>query len=122
MLVSFTAEHGHRGPNDWEISGRTWDNTPELVLMAIDRMRVAEGDLQRLHDAAAETAAREAAIQKVRPNLNVVDRMNFDKAIKAAPVWAQAREATRPSGAVHAARQTGVPRTRQTFGRTRRHG
>ena len=34
---SFIAEHGHRGPNDWELSSRTWDNTPELALIAIDR-------------------------------------------------------------------------------------
>jgi pyruvate,water dikinase len=63
--------------------------------MAIDRMRVADGELERRHDTAAEQAARDAAIAKVRPELNRLDRMNFDKAIKAAPVWAQAREATR---------------------------
>lgn len=94
-FAEFVAEHGHRGPNDWEISGRTWDNTPELALMAIDRMRLSEDDLERPHDEAAEVAAREAAIAKVRPALNVLDRLNFDKAIKAAPIWAQAREATR---------------------------
>ena len=95
LLAAFVAEHGHRGPNDWEISGRTWDNTPELILVAIDRMRVADHDLERVHDVAAEDAARAAAIAKVRPELNVLDRLNFDKAIEAAPIWAQAREATR---------------------------
>ncbi|HEY5662914.1 MAG TPA: PEP-utilizing enzyme [Ilumatobacter sp.] len=95
MFAAFIAEHGHRGPNDWEYSGRTWDNTPELALMAIDRMRVAEGDLDRVHDAAAEQARREAAIAKVRPHLKLLDRLNFDKAVVAAPIWAQAREATR---------------------------
>ena len=92
---SFIADHGHRGPNDWEYSGRTWDNTPELALMAIDRMRVAEGDLTRVHDAAGEQAKRAAAIATVRPKLKLLDRLNFDKAITAAPWWSQAREATR---------------------------
>jgi len=95
MFDAFIAEHGHRGPNDWEYSGRTWDNTPELVLMAIDRMRVADTDLTRVHDQEAEEAKRQAAIAKVRPSLKRLDRMNFDKAILASPYWSQAREATR---------------------------
>ncbi len=94
-FAAFIAEHGHRGPNDWEYSGRTWDNTPELALMAIDRMRLAEGDLTRAHDAAGEEARRAAAIAKVRPKLKLLDRLNFDKAITASPWWSQAREATR---------------------------
>ncbi len=95
LFDAFIAEHGHRGPNDWEISGRTWDNTPALALLAIDRLRQSADDLERTHDAAAETAAREAAIAKVRPHLRLLDRLNFDKAITSAPYWAQAREATR---------------------------
>ncbi len=94
-FAAFIAEHGHRGPNDWEYSGRTWDNTPELALMAIDRMRVADQDLTRAHDAADEVAKREVAIAKIRPKLKLLDRLNFDKAVTAAPYWSQAREATR---------------------------
>ena len=29
-FAGFVAEHGHRGPNDWELSARTWDNSPGL--------------------------------------------------------------------------------------------
>jgi pyruvate,water dikinase len=92
---AFVADHGHRGPNDWELSGRTWDNTPELALLAIDRMRVAEGELAAQHDPSEEERRRQEAVAIVRPKLNFLDKMNFDKALKAAPVWAQAREATR---------------------------
>lgn len=91
----FVTRHGHRGPNDWELSGRTWENTPELALIAVDRMRVAENDLDptaRLQD---NDARKAEAIERVRPTLNRLDRLNFDRAIKAAPFWAQAREATR---------------------------
>jgi pyruvate,water dikinase len=94
-FAAFVAEHGHRGPNDWELAGRTWDNTPELALVAIDRMRVSEGELAHVHDPVEERAKRDAAIALVRPKLKILDRMNFDKALRAAPYWSQAREATR---------------------------
>jgi pyruvate,water dikinase len=94
-FAAFVAEHGHRGPNDWELSGRTWDNTPELALVAIDRMRVSEEALGTTHDSAAEQAKRDAAVAKIRPKLNILDRMNFDKALSSSPYWSQAREATR---------------------------
>ena len=94
-FAAFVEHHGHRGPNDWEMSGRTWDNTPHLALLAIDRMRLAEHDLVPAHDAADGDAQRAAAVALVRPQLKLLDRLNFDKALQAAPVWAQAREATR---------------------------
>jgi len=66
-FVAFVAEHGHRGPNDWELSGRTWDNTPELALIAIDRMRVSNEELVHVNDPAAEQAKRDEAIAEIRP-------------------------------------------------------
>ncbi len=92
---AFIVEHGHRGPNDWELSARTWDNTPELALAAIDSMRRADHDLSPSERLADDEAKRSAAIDKVRPHVKFLDRLNFDKAIKAAPYWAQGREATR---------------------------
>ena len=94
-FARFIAEHGQRGPNDWEVSSRTWDNTPSLALMAIDRMRLAEHDLAPSTRLGDDSSKREAAAAKVKPHLKFMDKMNFDKAIKAAPFWAQAREATR---------------------------
>jgi pyruvate,water dikinase len=91
----FIARHGHRGPNDWELSSRTWENTPELALVAIDRMRLAEHDLSpatRLHDTEAR---RQAAVEKVLPHVKLLDKGNFKKAVKALPHWTRAREATR---------------------------
>lgn len=94
-FAEFVAEHGHRGPNDWELSGRTWDNSPELALVAIDRMRLADDDLVTAHDPVLEQRRRDAAIAKVRPAVARLDRLNFDRAVRAAPVWSRAREATR---------------------------
>ncbi len=94
-FASFIADHGQRGPNDWEISSRTWDNTPELALLAIDTMRKAGHDLSPSTRLGDDDANRQAAIAKVRPHLNFLDKGNFDRAIKAVPFWSQAREATR---------------------------
>jgi phosphohistidine swiveling domain-containing protein len=95
QFAGFIAKHGHRGPNDWELSSRTWENTPELALVAIDRMRFADNDLApavRLKDMEAR---QQAAIAKVLPHVKLMDKGNFKKAVKALPYWSRAREATR---------------------------
>jgi phosphohistidine swiveling domain-containing protein len=94
-FAAFLAEHGHRGPNDWELSARTWDSDPELALIAVDRMRLADYDLAPETRLGDDDAKRAAAIAAVRPHLKRLARINFDKAVKAMPFWAQAREATR---------------------------
>jgi phosphohistidine swiveling domain-containing protein len=94
-FAAFVDEHGHRGPNDWELSGRTWDNTPELALVAIDRMRMAEHEIRGEPDPEVAEQRRAAAIAAVRPHLSILDRLNFDKAIRSVGWWSQAREATR---------------------------
>ncbi len=91
----FIARHGHRGPNDWEMSSRTWENTPELALVAIDRMRLATHDLAPDARVADTAEQREAAAVKVIPHLKWMDKGNFRKALLAAPIWSRAREATR---------------------------
>jgi phosphohistidine swiveling domain-containing protein len=94
-FAGFIARHGHRGPNDWELSSRTWENTPELALVAIDRIRLAEHDLSpaiRLRDMEAR---QQAAVAKVLPHVRLLDKGNFKKAVKALPHWTRAREATR---------------------------
>lgn len=91
----FIARHGHRGPNDWEMSSRTWENTPELALVAIDRMRLATHDLAPDARVADTAEQREAAAMKVIPHLKWMDKGNFRKALLAAPIWSRAREATR---------------------------
>jgi rifampicin phosphotransferase len=94
-FAGFIARHGHRGPNDWELSSRTWENTPELALVAIDRIRLAEHDLSpatRLRDMEAR---QQAAVAKVLPHVKLLDKGNFKKAVKALPHWTRAREATR---------------------------
>lgn len=94
-FADFIRAHGHRGPNDWELSSRTWENTPELAYAAIDCMRAATRDLGPHHSAADTERTRQLAAAKVVPVLSRIDRANFRKALQAVPWWSRAREATR---------------------------
>ncbi len=94
-FATFVADHGHRGPNDWELSSRNWENTPELALVAIDRMRLADHDLDPAARLAGDEERRAAAIAVVRPHVKGLNRKKFDKALAATGWWARSREATR---------------------------
>ncbi len=94
-FAAFIATHGHRGPNDWELSSRTWENTPELAYAAIDRMRLSTRDLSP-HERVADTEqVRAAAAAQVLPSLKGLDKANFRKALKAVQWWSRGRESTR---------------------------
>ena len=94
-FAAFIRQHGHRGPNDWELSSRTWENTPELAYAAIECMRHSVHDLSPAPRLAGDDARRADAAAQVIPHLKLMDRANFRKALTAAPWWARAREATR---------------------------
>jgi phosphohistidine swiveling domain-containing protein len=40
-FAGFVFKYGARGPNEWEVREPTWEVEPELVLAAIDRMRLS---------------------------------------------------------------------------------
>lgn len=94
-FADFLERYGHRGPNDWEMSARTWENTPELAYAAIDVMRRTDDDLDPAPRLADVEAKRDAAAATVRPHLGFMDKPNFDKAVKAIAHWVRGREATR---------------------------
>ena len=91
----FIQRYGHRGPNDWELSSRTWENTPELAYAALDVMRRAEHDLDPAARLVDVESKRAAAADQIVPHLKLLDKGNFRKAVKAIKHWARAREATR---------------------------
>lgn len=91
----FLERYGHRGPNDWEISARTWENTPELAYAAIDVMRRSDWDLDPAGRLTDVEPRRNAAAQAVLPHLNFLDKGNFTKAVGAIRHWVRGREATR---------------------------
>src|SRR5207244_5477507 len=91
QLAAFLARHGHRGPNDWELSARSWENTPELALVAIDRMRLATHDLSPAGRLADMETRRQAAVERVLPHVKLMGKGNFQQAVKAWQHWSGAR-------------------------------
>jgi pyruvate,water dikinase len=62
----FLADHGCRGPNEWEISAETWETKPSIALAAIDRVRL-QGDADSPYSRNQRRAAeREALTAEVR--------------------------------------------------------
>jgi len=107
MFDAFLAEHGHRGPNEWELASRTWRTHPEIALAAIDRMRLADDD--RGPDSQRERAAslRTDAVAEMLDNLSRIDRRSFHMVIEASGAFARGREMTRNQSiiVVNAARE-----------------
>ena len=44
QLDELLVEFGSRGPNEWDLHSATWELEPDLVIAAIDRMRLADDD------------------------------------------------------------------------------
>jgi rifampicin phosphotransferase len=62
----FLAEHGCRGPNEWEISAETWETNPTIALAAIDRVRFQDdGESPHVRNR-RRAAEREALTAEVR--------------------------------------------------------
>jgi rifampicin phosphotransferase len=63
---AFLADHGCRGPNEWELSAETWETKPSIALAAIDRIRLQD-DKESPHLRNRRRAAeREALTAEVR--------------------------------------------------------
>ena len=91
----FIEQYGHRGPNDWEISSRTWENTPELAYAAVNVMRRSDHDLSPAARLENVEARRAAAIEQITPHVKFADKLSFKKAPEAIKHWSRGREGTR---------------------------
>jgi pyruvate,water dikinase len=98
-LDEFLVEFGSRGPNEWDIHANTWETTPDLVLAAIDRMRMAGDDRSPLN----ENAAREAERERLSAELIEVlaadpeAQGQFRAALASAKVFVPGRERSKTS-------------------------
>lgn len=106
-FASFLSTFGSRGPNEWDLGSDPWEFRPELAMAAIDRMATADAD----HDPASQqsrlAAEREAAVSSARGELNMIDRLLFDKALRATTLYSQARERSKTTiiRAIHSVRR-----------------
>lgn len=110
-FVTFLAEFGSRGPNEWELSAETWETDPTIALAAIERVRFqADGEGPR-ERAAVLTAKREELVEEVRTKLAAVDDETLSGMYEGALVGGnmmvfRERGKTNVIKAVHEARMT----------------
>ena len=96
-FLIFLAEHGARGPYEWDGASETWEVKPESALAAIDAMRHADESLSPANRHAAAVADREAAEEEVREIFagNEEALATLDLGMRTARVFIAARERTK---------------------------
>ena len=98
-LDEFLAEFGSRGPNEWDIHSHTWETKPDLVLAAVDRMRLATDD----RSPSVEQASREAEREQLSATLvealaaDPETQGQFQAALASAKVFLPGRERSKTS-------------------------
>lgn len=103
----FIADHGTRGPNEWDLGSDPWEFKPAAATAAIDAMRAADESHDPAHQGVKLAARRTEAITQIRGALNPIDRFQFDKALAATTLYSQARERSKTTviKAIHAVRR-----------------
>lgn len=93
----FLAEHGARGPYEWDAASETWEVRPESALAAIDAMRHADESLSPANRHASAVADREAAEREVREIFagNEEALATLDLGMRTARVFVAGRERTK---------------------------
>ena len=89
---SFLADHGARGPDEWELASETWGTDPRIALAAIERLRRAPADRDPSVARTRLAAERERATREVRQQLARPIRPLFDRFARAARLYAEGRE------------------------------
>ena len=93
----FLRNFGSRGPNEWEFRSHVWGTNPALVLVAIDRMRLAADADSPTARTDTRAVEREAATAEVRAVLadNAEVLATFDSSLRLAQLTAAGRERTK---------------------------
>ncbi len=76
-LADLLAEHGHRGPNEWDLSSPSWETDPAIVLGMIERLRLRDDS------AAPRAAAERNAAERRRVSAEVQSALDDDEAVAA---------------------------------------
>jgi pyruvate,water dikinase len=96
-LEAFLAEHGDRGPNEWDIHALSWEVAPLQVLTLIDRLRHSPDSESPANRHARLAARRRKTADRIREALagDEATLATFDVAMSAVDVWVTARERTK---------------------------
>jgi pyruvate,water dikinase len=93
-LDAFLREFGSRGPNEWDIMSDTWETTPDIVVAAIDRMRLApDAQAPSTQNAERETE-RKRLESEIKSALggDAATLAQFEAAVASAGVFVPGRE------------------------------
>ncbi|MEM9134238.1 MAG: PEP-utilizing enzyme [Actinomycetota bacterium] len=94
----FLGEFGSRGPNEWDIHAHTWETNPDLVMAAIDRMRLADDGQSPKSENASREAERQALSAQLIEGLAASPEVDdetlgqFQAALASAKVFVPGRE------------------------------
>jgi phosphohistidine swiveling domain-containing protein len=89
---SFLRDHGHRGPDEYELAAPSWALAPRIALALVDRLRFAPADRDPEVVAARLAADRAAAVSDALALVARPMRFMFRRALHVSEVGAAARE------------------------------
>ena len=103
---TFLTTFGSRGANEWETACETWGTNPELVLVLIDRMRLANAQNSPSSRAKELAQNRVTALERTRQELRGIGSWLFEKALRSSVLFSQARERSKTTiiDLIHVAR------------------
>ncbi len=94
---AFLADHGHRGPDEYEFASPTWATRPEIAYAAVDRLRHAPSDrsprIAQERMAIERESAMAGALRSVARPLRSVLRRGLAAAIVGAAARERAKDA-----------------------------
>lgn len=93
-LEDYLHEYGSRGPNEMDIAAPTWETATDVMLSAIERMRLQPDSASPRDGLARLTADRERVSAQMLAEVadDVAARGQLQAALGAAAVWLPARE------------------------------
>jgi pyruvate,water dikinase len=105
-FAAFLAEHGCRGPNEWDTAFDTWDTEPELARVLIDRMRLADESHEPARQRARLARQRIEAEGEALARLSGLRERLFRRVLRSARMFSQARERSKTTvvRAIHGSR------------------
>ena len=96
-LDGFLVEFGSRGPNEWDVYSHTWETDPDLVLAAVDRMRLTDDSGSPRDENARREEERTQLAAELAPMLegDAEAAGTFQAALASASVFLPGRERTK---------------------------
>lgn len=106
LFDDFLAEHGARGPNEWDSAFDTWETDPSLALALVDRIRLADEDHDPERQVRRLAAEREQLERESLDELGRFARPLFRRVLAAARLYGRARERSKTTvvRAIHGSR------------------